>query len=43
MELKLSGKIKLIAKSSENIPTGSTFLNFQKEYTYAYGDDWIIE
>ena len=38
-----SGKIKMIAKPNENIPSGSAFLNFKKEYTYAYGDDWIIE
>ena len=38
-----SGKIKIIAKSSDDIPSGSAFLNFKKEYTYAYGDDWIIE
>ena len=38
-----SGKIKVIAKSSTNIPTGSAFLNFKKDYTYVYGDNWIIE
>ena len=38
-----SGKIKMIAKASEDIPSGSAFLSFKKEYTYAYGDDWIIE
>ena len=38
-----SGKIKMIAKASEDIPSGSAFLSFNKEYTYAYGDDWIIE
>ena len=38
-----SGKIKMIAKPNEDIPSGSAFLNFKKEYTYAYGDDWIIE
>ena len=38
-----SGKIKVIAKSSDNIPTGSAFLNFKKDYTYVYGDNWIIE
>ena len=38
-----SGRIKMIAKPNEDIPSGSTFLNFKKEYTYAYGDDWIIE
>ena len=38
-----SGKIKMIAKTSEDIPSDSAFLKFNKEYTYAYGDDWIIE
>ena len=38
-----SGKIKIIAKSNESIPSGSAFLNFKKDYTFAYGDDWIIE
>ena len=38
-----SGKIKVIAKSSTNIPTGSVYLNFKKDYTYVYGDNWIIE
>ena len=38
-----SGKIKIIAKPNESIPSGSAFLNFKKDYTFAYGDDWIIE
>ena len=38
-----AGKIKIIAKSNEDIPSGSTFLKFKKEYTYTYGDSWIIE
>ena len=38
-----SGKIKMIAKASEDIPSGSAFLSFKREYTYAYGDNWIIE
>ena len=38
-----SGKIKVIAKSSDDIPSGSAFLNFNKDYTYVYGDNWIIE
>jgi glycerol transport system ATP-binding protein len=38
-----SGKIKMIAKSNEDIPSGSAFLKFKKEYTYTYGDSWIIE
>ena len=37
------GKIKLITKSSEKIPDGSAFLTFKKNYTYVYGDDWIVE
>ena len=28
-----SGKIKMIAKSNEDIPSGSAFLKFKKEYT----------
>ncbi len=38
-----SGKIKLITKASEKIPDGSAFLSFKKDYTYVYGDDWIVE
>ena len=38
-----SGKIKLITKSSEKIPEGSAFLTFKKEYTYVYGDNWIVD
>ena len=38
-----SGKIKVIAKSTDEIPSGSAFLNFNKDYTYVYGDNWIIE
>ena len=38
-----TGKIKLITKASEKIPEGSAFLNFKKEYTYVYGDNWIVE
>ena len=41
--LSQNGKIKIIARASENIPSGSAFLSFKKEYTYAYGDNWIIE
>ena len=33
----------MIVKPSEDIPSGSAFLNFKKEYTYAYGDNWIVE
>ena len=38
-----SGKIKVLSHSSKEIPSGSTFLSFDKKYTYAYGDSWIIE
>ena len=38
-----SGKIKLITKASEEIPSGSSFLAFKKDFTYIYGDDWIVE
>ena len=43
LERDESGKIKIVAKPNESIPSGSAFLNFKKDYTYAYGDDWIIE
>ena len=38
-----SGSIKILASSSTQIPNGSAHITFDKEYTYAYGDDWIIE
>lgn len=38
-----SGKIKILSHSSKEIPSGSAFLSFNKKYTYAYGDSWIIE
>ena len=38
-----SGKIKVLSHSSKEIPSGSAFLSFDKKYTYAYGDSWIIE
>tara|TARA_X000001036_G_scaffold218143_1_gene204204 strand:- start:24 stop:713 length:690 start_codon:yes stop_codon:yes gene_type:complete len=38
-----SGSIKILASSSTQIPNGSAHISFDKEYTYAYGDDWIIE
>ena len=38
-----SGKIKLITKASEKIPEGSAFLTFKKDYTYVYGDNWIVD
>ena len=37
-----SGKIKVLSHSSKEVPSGSTFLSFNKKYTYAYGDSWII-
>ena len=36
-------KIKLIIKAGEKVPEGSAFLTFKKDYTYVYGDDWIVE
>ena len=38
-----SGKIKILYHSSKEIPSGSSFLSFDKKYTYAYGDRRIIE
>jgi len=38
-----SGKIKVLSHSSEEIPSGSAFLSFDKKYTFAYGDNRIIE
>ncbi len=38
-----SGKIKVLSHSSKEIPSGNVFLSFNKKYTYAYGDSWIIE
>ena len=38
-----SGSIRILASSSTQIPNGSAHISFDKEYTYAYGDDWIIE
>ena len=38
-----SGKIKVLSHSSKEVPSGSVFLSFNKKYTYAYGDSWIIE
>ena len=44
IETKCSkGKIKILSKSSNEIPTDSAFVSFNKEFTYAYGDKWIIE
>ena len=38
-----SGSIKILASSSTQIPNGSAHITFDKKYTYAYGDNWIIE
>jgi len=38
-----SGNIKVLSHSSKEIPIGSTFLSFDKKYTYAYGDSRMIE
>ena len=38
-----SGNIKILASSSTKIPSGSTHITFDQKYTYAYGDNWIIE
>ena len=38
-----SGKIKVLSHTSKEVPSGSAFLSFNKKYTYAYGDSWIIE
>ena len=37
------GKIKILSKAQNEIPSGSAFITFNQKYTYAYGDDWIIE
>ena len=38
-----SGSIKILASSSTQIPSGSAHITFDQKYTYAYGDNWIIE
>ena len=38
-----SGSIKVLAKASAQIPSGSAHLTFDQKYTYLYGDNWIIE
>ena len=38
-----SGKIKVLSHSSQDIPSGTAHLTFDKKFTYAYGDSWIIE
>ena len=37
------GKIKILSNPQDEIPSGSAFVTFNQKYTYAYGDDWIIE
>ena len=38
-----SGKIKILANSSTQIPSDNAYVTFDQKYTYAYGDNWIIE
>ncbi len=38
-----SGKIKVLSHSSQDIPSGTAHLTFDKKFTYTYGDSWIIE
>ena len=38
-----SGSIKILASQSTQIPSGSAYITFDQKYTYAYGDNWIIE
>ena len=38
-----AGKIKILSNAQDEIPNGSAFITFNQKYTYAYGDDWIIE
>ena len=38
-----SGSIKILANSSTEIPSDNAYITFDKKYTYAYGDNWIIE
>ena len=38
-----SGNIKILANSSTEIPSESAHITFDQKYTYAYGDNWIIE
>jgi glycerol transport system ATP-binding protein len=37
------GRIKILSKSNEEIPSDTAFISFDKKFTYVYGDDWIIE
>jgi glycerol transport system ATP-binding protein len=38
-----SGSIKILANASTEIPSDSAHITFDQKYTYAYGDNWIIE
>ena len=38
-----SGSIKILANSSAEIPSENAHITFDQKYTYAYGDNWIIE
>ena len=38
-----SGKIKVLSHSSKDIPSDGAHLTFDRKFTYAYGDSWIIE
>ena len=38
-----SGNIKILANSSTQIPSENAYVTFDQKYTYAYGDNWIIE
>ena len=38
-----SGNIKILANTSTQIPSESAHITFDQKYTYAYGDNWIIE
>ena len=38
-----SGNIKILANFSTEIPSGSAHITFNQKYTFAYGDNWIIE
>ena len=37
------GKIKILSNAQDKIPNDSAFITFDQKYTYAYGDDWILE
>ena len=41
--IKVDTGAKILANSSAQIPSGSAYITFDQKYTYAYGDNWIIE